>query len=120
MGSFSRRYIWQGTHTFMCLQDLVGELLYHGMDLMEVRRETHDYELTMLHWARQFDANHEMITTKWDPRLYRAFHLYLWGGCHCFRTDILQAYHLVAQRRPDSGPRPGLLRRGRNFVLGLA
>jgi cyclopropane-fatty-acyl-phospholipid synthase len=120
MGSFSREYIWQGTHTFCCLQDLIGEVLYHGMDLMEVVRETRDYELTMLHWARQFDANREKIVTRWGAQLYRAWHLYLWGGCHGFRNDVLQAYHLVARRRQDRGPRPGLVRRCRNFVLGLA
>jgi cyclopropane-fatty-acyl-phospholipid synthase len=120
MGSFARHFIWQGTHTFMCLQDLAGELLYHGMDLMELQRESRDYELTMLQWARRFDANHEMITTRWNPQLYRTFHLYLWGGCHCFRRDVLQAYHLVARRRGERGLRPGFLRRFRNFALGLA
>lgn len=120
MGSFARRYIWQGTHTFCCLQDLIGELLYHGMDLLEVRSETHDYELTMLHWAQRFDANREKIIKGWGERHYRAWHLYLWGGCHGFRNDILQAYHVVARRRPDRGPRPGLVKRCKNFVLGLA
>jgi cyclopropane-fatty-acyl-phospholipid synthase len=120
MGSFARRYIWQGTHTFCCLQDLIGELLYHGLDLLEVRSETRDYELTMRHWAERFDANREMIIRRWGDTHYRAWHLYLWGGSHGFRNDILQAYHVVARRRADRGPRPGLIQRCRNFVLGLA
>jgi cyclopropane-fatty-acyl-phospholipid synthase len=120
MGSFARQYIWQGTHTFCCLQDLIGELLYHGLDLLEVRNETHDYELTMLNWARRFDDHREAIVSRWGEPHYRAWHLYLWGGCHGFRNDILQAYHVAARRRADRGPRPGLLKRCKNFVLGLA
>ena len=51
MNDFTRHYIWQGTHTFLCLQDMIQELLYSGMKIIEVKDETHDYELTMYHWA---------------------------------------------------------------------
>jgi cyclopropane-fatty-acyl-phospholipid synthase len=119
MSAFTRRYIWHGTHTFLALQDIVQELLWHGFELEEVRRETRDYELTMRHWAERFDAARDAIVAGWGEKVYRAFRMYLWGGCHAFHVDRLQAYHLVARRRPEPGPRPGLLRRTRNFVRGL-
>jgi cyclopropane-fatty-acyl-phospholipid synthase len=119
MSAFTRRYIWRGTHTFLCLQDIVQELLWHGFEVLEVENESRDYELTMRHWAERLDAAREEVVARWGERLYRAFRVYLWGGCHAFHVDRLQAYHLVARRGPEPGPRPGLMRRARNFVRGL-
>jgi cyclopropane-fatty-acyl-phospholipid synthase len=118
VSAFSRRYIWPGTHTFLCLQDFVREVLYHGMDLIEVKNETRDYELTMRQWAERFDAAREEIVARWGERIYRAFRLYLWGGSRAFHHDLIQAYSVVAQRREDYGPRPGAFRRVFNEVKG--
>ena len=120
MSAFTRRYIWHGTHTFLAVQDMVQELLFHGFQLLEVVHDTRDYELTILEWARRFDANHDFIAGRWGEPLWRAFRIYLWGGGHAFRVDRLQAYHLVARRGEGPGPRPGNLRRAWNFVRGLA
>lgn len=119
MSAFNRRYIWTGTHCFMALQDVVEEMLFHGFEIIEVRRETHDYELTMRHWAQRLDANREKIVELWGEEHYRAFRLFLWGGCHTFRTNLLQAYHLVVERRADPGPRPGNSRRLVSSLLAL-
>lgn len=119
MSDFTRHYIWQGTHTFMCLQDMIQELLYHGLDVVEIKRDTRDYGLTMKHWASRFDANKDKIIKGWGEEVYRIFRLYLWTGCSGFYEDTMQAYHLVAQKRPDRGPRPGLWRRAYHFVRGL-
>lgn len=119
ISAFTRRYIWPGTHTFLALQDLIQELLFHGFEVVEVRRETRDYELTMRHWAERLDAAREQITARWGEPLYRAFRLYLWGGSHTFKTDRLQAYHVVAERRADPGPRPGNWRRFWHFLGSL-
>ncbi|HEX7183050.1 MAG TPA: class I SAM-dependent methyltransferase [Thermoanaerobaculia bacterium] len=120
MSAFTRRYIWHGTHTFLSLQDMAQELLWHGFEIEEVKRETRDYELTIRHWAERLDAARDFVVGRWGEQVYRAFRVYLWGGCHAFHTDRLQAYHLVARRRPEPGPRPGLARRVRSFVRGLA
>lgn len=119
MSAFTRRYIWHGTHTFLALQDMVHELLLHGFELVSVQRETQDYELTIRHWAERLDENHESIAAEWGEHLYRAFRLYLWGGSHAFKVNRLQAYHLVAERRADPGPRPRLPRRLGSFALSL-
>lgn len=120
MSAFTRRYIWHGTHTFLALQDMLQEMLYHGFQVIEVKHETRDYELTILEWARRFDAQRDFIVQRWGQPLWRAFRIYLWGGGHAFRVDRLQAYHVVARRGDDPGPRPGNLRRAWNFVRGLA
>jgi cyclopropane-fatty-acyl-phospholipid synthase len=119
MGAFTRHYIWHGTHTFLALQDMIEELLFHGFEIVGVRRETHDYELTIRHWAERLDARREYIAQRWSEQTYRAFRAYLWAGAHQFKTNGLQAYHLVAERRADPGPRPGILRRIRHFLRSL-
>jgi cyclopropane-fatty-acyl-phospholipid synthase len=119
MSPITRRYIWQGTHTFLALQDMIEELLYHGFEIVEVRRETRDYELTIRNWAQRLDANRDQIVERWGEQLYRAFRLYLWGGAHAFKTNRLQAYHLVAERRPDAGRRPGNWRRFGHYLTSL-
>jgi cyclopropane-fatty-acyl-phospholipid synthase len=119
MSAFTRRYIWHGTHTFLALPDVVQELLWHGFEVEQVARETRDYELTMRHWAERFDAARDFIVGRWGEQVYRAFRIYLWGGCHAMHSDLLQAYHLVARRRGEPGLRPGLGRRVRSFVRGL-
>jgi cyclopropane-fatty-acyl-phospholipid synthase len=120
MSQFTRQYTWHGTHTFMCLQDVIQEALFHGFQIVEAKEETHDYELTMLHWAQRFDSNHDKIAARWSEELYRAFRIFLWGGCHALRNDELQAYHIVARRSPSAGPRPGRRRRFSSFLRQIA
>jgi cyclopropane-fatty-acyl-phospholipid synthase len=120
MSQFTRHYTWHGTHTFMCLQDVIQEALYSGFQIVEVKEESHDYELTMLHWAMRLEQNKEAIVARWSEQLWRAFHVFLWGGCHAFRTDGLQAYHVVARRSVDPGPRPGRTRRFLSFLKQIA
>lgn len=119
VNDFARNFIWRGTHTFLCLQDIVQELLYHGMEIVEIKRETHDYELTMKHWATRLDNNKEKIVERWGNEIYRAFRMYLWVGCNCLRANSLQAYHLVAQKHFLPGPRPNLARRTYQFTRSL-
>ncbi|MFL6196646.1 MAG: class I SAM-dependent methyltransferase [Thermoanaerobaculia bacterium] len=119
MSAFTRKYIWHGTHTFLSLQDIVQEFLWNGFQVEEVKNESRDYELTMRHWGERFDAHHAFIAGRWGEPLYRAFRIYLWGGCHAFHTDRLQAYHVVARRHEEPGPRPGVGKRVRNFAGAL-
>jgi cyclopropane-fatty-acyl-phospholipid synthase len=110
VSGFSRKYIWSGTHTFLCLQDLLEDLLFHGIELVRVENESAHYGRTMLHWAKRLEENRSMIIGRWGEKLYRAFHLYLWGGSEAF-PELLQAYHLVARRMDRRLPAPGKWRR---------
>lgn len=116
LSQFARRYIWQGAHSCMCLQDVIQEALYHGFQIADVKEESHDYELTMLNWAQRLDSRRQEIVARWGEELYRVFRIYLWGGVPAFHGDQLQAYHLVARRGEDRGPRPGLARRVSSFI----
>lgn len=120
LSQFARSYIWQGAHSCMCLQELLREALYYGFNVTEVREESHDYEVTMLNWARRLDLHRDEIVKQWGERLYRIFRLFLWAGVPAFRDDQLQAYHVVARRGHDAGPRPGLARRISTFIQQMA
>lgn len=119
VSNFVRNYIYPGTHTYLCLPDLIQEFLMHGFKVLEVVDETSEYELTMSHWAQRFDANREVIIKLWGEKVFRAFRIYLWGGCHAMRSRGLQAYHVVAERTEDPGIRPGLFKRIRYFIRSL-
>ncbi|CAG8325036.1 unnamed protein product [Penicillium salamii] len=119
VSSFTRNYIWRGTHTFMTLQDVLAELLFHGFSILNVANETRDYELTMLEWAKRFESAKDDIIAGWGEHNYRVFRLFLWGGTHAFKTNALQAYHVVAKRTSSPGPRPSVPRRFRQFLGNL-
>jgi cyclopropane-fatty-acyl-phospholipid synthase len=119
VSSFTRDYIWRGTHTFMTLQDVMAEFLNHGFEILDVSRETRDYELTMLEWAKRLDLAKDQIIAGWGEETYRVFRLFLWGGTHAFKTNALQAYHLVAERTSSPGPRPSTFRRIIQFLGNL-
>ncbi|KAL4938425.1 hypothetical protein BDV06DRAFT_56766 [Aspergillus oleicola] len=116
VSSFTRKYIWTGTHTFMTVQDVMGELLLHGFEVVEVIRETKDYELTIAEWARRLDEAKDEVIAGWGEQTYRVFRLFLWGGAHAFKTNSLQAYHVLAEKTADVGPRPGTLKRVVQFL----
>lgn len=116
---FTRDYVWTGTHTFMTVQDVLGELLNHGFEILDLKRESRDYQLTMLEWAKRLDAAKDSIVEKWGEETYRIFRLFLWGGQHAFQTNSLQAYHLVAERTGSRGPRPSTVRRIIQFLGSL-
>lgn len=116
---YIRHFIYPGTHSYMCLQDVLQEMLFHGFMPRQVEQDNHDYMLTMKAWAERFEQNKEMISKRWGEKVYRAFWLYLWSGAYAFDRNVLQAYHLVAERTNDPGPRPGLLKRSLLAVQGL-
>lgn len=112
---FARKYIWPGTHTYLCLQDLIRELLYHGLEVLEVENESTHYSRTMLLWAERLEENKEVIVSRWGEKLFRTYQLYLWGGAEAF-PDMLQAYHVVARRGTVPRKRPNPLRRSLAWV----
>ena len=119
VSNFVRQYIYPGTHTYLCLPDLVQEFIMHGFKVVEAVDETHEYDLTLHHWAARFEANREIVVKRWGERVFRAFRMYLWGGSHAMRARTLQAYHVVAERTEIPGIRPGLLKRTRYFIRSL-
>ncbi len=120
VSNFVRHYIYPGTHSYLCLPDLVREFLMHGFNVREIVDETLDYERTLAHWAQRLEESRDTIVQRWGEKVFRIFRLYLWGGSYALRVRDLQAYHVVVERTTSPGIRPGLLKRIRSFIRGLA
>lgn len=116
MSEFSRKYVWQGAHSPMCLQDVLQEALFYGFNVLEVKDESHDYALTILNWARRLELHRDEIVRQWGEKLYRIFRLFLWSGAPAFHGDQAQAYHVLARRCEQPGARPGLPARIAAFI----
>ncbi len=116
---FVRKYIWDGNHSYMGMPELAQEFLFHGFEVNEVQQETRDYEITMRHWAQRLDEAREQIVRNWGEKIFRAFRIYLWGGCHAFKTEGLQAYHLLFTRGDGPEMRRDWRHRTRNFLRSL-
>ncbi|KAJ5466233.1 hypothetical protein N7530_010020 [Penicillium desertorum] len=99
--------------------DVPAEVLYHEFAVLNVANETRDYELTMLEWAKRLDLPKDDLIAGWGEQNYRVFRLFLWGGTHAFKTNALQAYHLVAERTSSPGPRPSIPRQFHQFLRNL-
>ncbi|KAJ5675768.1 S-adenosyl-L-methionine-dependent methyltransferase [Penicillium macrosclerotiorum] len=98
VSSFTRDYIWRGTHTFMTIQDVMAEFLYHGFEILDVTRETRDYELTMLEWAKRLDAAKEDIIAGWGKRPTESFDCSC-GEAHMHSRPTL--YRLITSSRSE-------------------
>ena len=120
--AFTREYTWRGPHSCLALQDLIEELLFHGFDVLDVRQGTAQLRADHGALGQAFDAAHQDIADRSSggDSTGRSVCCPLQGGHHGFRTNRLQAYSLVAERRDDAGPRPGTLRRLAHFLASTA
>jgi cyclopropane-fatty-acyl-phospholipid synthase len=92
---FMTRFIYPGNHRPIVLDKLLREVRTSPLSLSTVLNDTHSYFLTTRHWATRLESSEAFIVSNWGEALYRSFRLYLWGVCHNFLTDQLQAYRLL-------------------------
>lgn len=94
---FLQRHIFPGNGSPVCLDDYLAAVARSPFSLMAVHNDTHNYELTTLHWARNLDRHREEIERRWGRTQYRRFQVYLWGCVDSFRRDVAQAYRWVLE-----------------------
>ena len=100
----------------MCLQDVIREFLFHGMEIKEVIDERWEYALTIKHWAERFEMNRDKLVAICGEESWRAFHLYLWATHKALENNTIQAYHIIAEKNASEGPRPKNLKRIIQFI----
>ena len=116
LGDFGHTYIYPGQHCCMCLQDVIREFLFHGMEIKEVIDERWEYALTIKHWAERFEMNRDKLVAICGEESWRAFHLYLWATHKALENNTIQAYHIIAEKNASEGPRPKNLKRIIQFI----
>jgi cyclopropane-fatty-acyl-phospholipid synthase len=100
---FMTRFIYPGNHRPIALDKLLREVSRSPLALLTVLNDTQSYYLTARHWATRLESLEAFIVGNWGEALYRSFRLYLWGVCHNFLTDQLQAYRILL-RMPTTQP----------------
>ena len=100
--TFINRYIYPGNHCMLSIHDFLGEVQNSDMELLTVHSDRHSYYLTCQAWAKNMEANRDVIIERWGRALYAKFHLYLWGVAHNFYHNQLQAYRMVLTLNPPT------------------
>jgi cyclopropane-fatty-acyl-phospholipid synthase len=99
--SFVLSHVWPGNTTPLHLMSYLEAVANTPFELLSVRNDRHNYLLTTRHWAENLDRHRDEVVARWGERLYRRFHLYLWGCVHAFSTDDVTAYRLLLELPRD-------------------
>ena len=61
------------------LHDFLEQLARTPFHVPQIVSDRYSYFLTFQQWARNFDANRELVVARFGEFNYRRFRLYLWG-----------------------------------------
>jgi cyclopropane-fatty-acyl-phospholipid synthase len=95
LSSFMVKYIYPGNHSFLVLHDFLDQLAKTPFHVLEIFSDRYSYFLTFQQWARNFDANRELVVARFGEFNYRRFRLYLWGAAYEFLSRSLDCYRMV-------------------------
>lgn len=76
-----------------------------GFEVRDVESLREHYALTLRHWVRRLEAQHDLACRTVDEVVYRTWRLYLAGSAHGFETGLINVYQvlLVKPERGRSG-----------------
>jgi cyclopropane-fatty-acyl-phospholipid synthase len=97
---FTRKFIFPGNGSPVCLHAYLGEVARTPLRLLAVHDDRHNYYLTARAWAENLDRAREVVEARWDRSLHRRFQIFLWGLAATFRAGSGQAYRLVLAAPP--------------------
>ena len=95
LSAFMVKYIYPGNHSFLVLHDFLDKLARTPLRVLEIFNDRYSYFLTFQQWARNFDANREIVVERFGEFNYRRFRLYLWGAAYEFLSRSLDCYRMV-------------------------
>jgi cyclopropane-fatty-acyl-phospholipid synthase len=103
LSSFMVKYIYGGNHSFLVLHDFLEKLARTKFEVTEIFNDRESYFLTFQQWARNFDANRDIVVQRFGDFNYRRFRLYLWGAAYEFLSRSLDCYRMVIQSPAAQG-----------------
>jgi cyclopropane-fatty-acyl-phospholipid synthase len=76
-----------------------------GFEVRDVESLREHYAMTLRHWVRRLEANHDEALRAGDETTYRVWRLYMSGSAHGFHTGRLNVYQalLVNSGKSPSG-----------------
>jgi cyclopropane-fatty-acyl-phospholipid synthase len=78
-----------------------------GFEVRDVESLREHYALTLRHWVRRLETQHEPALTFVDEPIYRVWRLFMSGSAHGFSTGQLNVYQTLLVK-PDEGGGSGL------------
>jgi len=78
-----------------------------GFEVRDVESLREHYALTLRHWVRRLEANHERALQFVDEPTYRVWRLFMSGSAHGFSVGRLNVYQALLVK-PDENGRSGL------------
>lgn len=96
--TFISRYVFPGNHRYFCLHDFLRHVSGADFELKSVYNDRHSYYLTCKAWAENLESERAEIIERYGEKLYRIFHLYLWGSAHSFFNRSMDAYRVVLEK----------------------
>ncbi|HWN64879.1 MAG TPA: cyclopropane-fatty-acyl-phospholipid synthase family protein, partial [Candidatus Binatus sp.] len=72
-------------------------------EIRDVENLREHYALTLRHWLRRLEANHDKALQFVDESMYRVWRLYLAGSVHGFRRGHLAVYQTLLAKLDPSG-----------------
>jgi cyclopropane-fatty-acyl-phospholipid synthase len=71
-----------------------------GFEVRDVESLREHYALTLRHWVRRLETQHEQALTFVDEPTYRVWRLFMSGSAHGFNTGQLNVYQTLLVK-PD-------------------
>jgi cyclopropane-fatty-acyl-phospholipid synthase len=100
LSSFMVKYIYGGNHSFLALHDLLDKMSYTRLRVTELFNDRYSYFLTFHQWAKNLEANRDMVIAEFGDFNYRRFRLYLWGATYEFLSRSLDCYRMIIELPP--------------------
>lgn len=74
-----------------------------GFEIRDVENLREHYALTLRHWLRRLEGNHDRALSFLDEMTYRVWRLYLAGSMHGFRRGHLAVYQTLLAKLDSRG-----------------
>lgn len=88
-----------------------------GFEVRDVESLREHYALTLRHWVRRLETDHDQALKYVDEPTYRVWRLFMSGSAHGFTTGRLNVYQALLVK-PDACGRSGLPLTRRDWYLG--
>lgn len=99
--AFARKYVFPNgeLHSILPLQDAATGAGFEVRDLENIRES---YTLTLEHWVKRLEANHDAVVNLVGEASYRVFRIYMAGATLGFKAGVYSLNQLLLSK-PNEG-----------------
>jgi cyclopropane-fatty-acyl-phospholipid synthase len=101
MNAWIDKRIFPGAHP-PTIREMTNIFEPFDFSVLDVENLRLHYAKTIEHWLQRFENSREQVLKTFDPRILRAWRLYLAGSIASFSTGYLQLFQVVFARGTDN------------------